>query len=90
MLLITDTTISGKGYRPRRLTPAERAALLSAIAKLDVRYFRAHPFKGTCPTAYDAQESVYSFRGFPRPGPAARTAWGTSRPCGSSSGCSEA
>ena len=23
-----------------------------------------HPFKGTCPTAYDAPESIYRFRGF--------------------------
>ena len=36
-LRIDDTTISGEGYRPRRLAPAERTALLAAIGKLDLR-----------------------------------------------------
>ena len=63
---IGDTTISGDGYTPRRLGPGERAGLLRAIAGLDAGYLRAHPFTGTCPTAYDGSESVYRFRGFPR------------------------
>jgi len=66
-LRIGDTTISGEGYRPRRLTAAERAALLAAIAKLNLRYLKAHPFKGTCPIAYDGSEAIYRFRGFGRP-----------------------
>lgn len=63
-LRITDTTISGDGYKSRRLKPAERLALLRAIRLLDPAYLRAHPFKGTCPTAYDGSESIYRFRGF--------------------------
>ena len=61
---ITDRWISGPG-RPRRLTHAERAALLRAIEALDLRYLRSHPFEGTCPTATDGPESIYRFRGFP-------------------------
>ena len=64
VLRITDTTISGDGYVSRRLTPALRTALLRAIRKLSLVYLRAHPFKGTCPTAYDGAESTYRFRGF--------------------------
>jgi hypothetical protein len=63
-LQISETTISGDGYVSRPLKPADRAALLRAIGKLDVAYLRSHPFKGTCPTAYDAQKSTYRFRGF--------------------------
>ncbi len=63
-LRITDTTISGDGYVSRRLKPAERLALLRAIRLLAPAYLRSHPFKGTCPTAYDGSESIYRFRGF--------------------------
>jgi hypothetical protein len=66
VLRIDDSTVSGEGYRPRRLRPAERAALLRSIARLDPGYLRAHPFRGTCPIAYDGTESVYRFRGFAR------------------------
>ena len=66
-LRIDDTTISGDGYASRRLKASERSALLRAIGMLDTRYFRAHPFAGTCPTAYDGSESIYRFRGFSRP-----------------------
>jgi hypothetical protein len=65
-LRIDDTTISGGGYAPRRLKASERLALVRAIGTLDAKYLRAHPFVGTCPTAYDGSESVYRFRGFPR------------------------
>jgi hypothetical protein len=61
---ISDTTISGDGRVSRPLKPAERTALLRAIGKLDIAYLRSHPFKGTCPTAYDARKSTYRFRGF--------------------------
>jgi len=64
VLRITETTISGDGYVSRRLTPASRAELLRAIKKLSLAYLRAHPFKGTCPTAYDGAESTYRFRDF--------------------------
>jgi len=63
---ITDRTISAPGYVPRRLAPAERLALLRAIRLLNMPYLRAHPFKGTCPIAYDGSESIYRFRGFAR------------------------
>jgi hypothetical protein len=66
LLRIDDRTISGEGYTSRRLRPAERTALVSAIGKLDLAYLRAHPFTGTCPIAYDGQEAIYRFRGFPR------------------------
>ena len=65
-LRIDDRTISADGYIPRRLKPRERAALLRAIVRLDLRSLSAHPFTGTCPTAYDGTESIYQFRGFPR------------------------
>jgi hypothetical protein len=64
-LRIGDTTISGDGYKPRRLEPGERLALLRAIHALDTQYLRAHPFAGTCPVAYDGSEAIYRFRGFP-------------------------
>ena len=67
MFRISDTTISGGGYPPRRLLPAKRLALLRAIRAIDPAYLRAHPFRGTCPTAYDGPESVYRFRGLERP-----------------------
>ena len=57
---ITTTTISAEGRRSRRITVAERRALLLAMAQL-------HPaslpkFTGTCPIAYDGQELHYRFR----------------------------
>jgi hypothetical protein len=64
---ITDTTISSSGYVTRRLTRRERAELLYAIAQISPAYLRAHPFRGTCPVAYDGQESIYRFRGFRKP-----------------------
>lgn len=67
VLRITDTTISGSEYKPRRLQPGERRALLRAIRALDPAYLAAHPFRGICPTAYDGAESIYRFRGFSRP-----------------------
>jgi hypothetical protein len=66
VLRITDTKISGQGYLPRRLAPSARTALLRVLTRIDLAYLRAHPFTGTCPTAYDGTESVYRFRGFPR------------------------
>src|SRR5260221_8390544 len=51
-LRIDDTTISADGYASRRLKASERVALLRAIATLNIKYLRAHPFAGTCPTAF--------------------------------------
>jgi hypothetical protein len=64
VLRITDTTVAGEGLVPRRLRPAERTALLRAIAALNVTSLR--PFRGTCSIAYDVPESVYRFRGVAR------------------------
>jgi hypothetical protein len=66
-LRIGDKTISGDNYVSRRLKPSERLALLRAIRQLDPAYLASHPFKGTCPTAYDGSEAIYRFRGFSRP-----------------------
>src|SRR5262245_37899574 len=53
VLRITDTSVAAAGYVTRRLSRRERAALLGAIDRLDLAALRKHPFKGTCPTAYD-------------------------------------
>jgi hypothetical protein len=66
-LRIGDRSITAAGYRPRHLTRRERAGLVRAIAAVDIHYLRSHPFRGTCPLAYDGQESIYLFRGFPQP-----------------------
>jgi hypothetical protein len=67
VLRISDSRVSAAGFAPRRLRPTERASLLRAIRSLDFAAIRARPFEGTCPTAYDGQESIYRFRGFARP-----------------------
>jgi hypothetical protein len=55
---VTDTRITAAGFLPRRLAPAERRSLLRAIRALDLAAVRARPFTGTCPVAYDGQESI--------------------------------
>jgi hypothetical protein len=40
------------------------AAPAPIVTVVRLAYLRAHPFKGTCPTAYDGAESTYRFRGF--------------------------
>jgi hypothetical protein len=64
---ITDTRISAAGFLPRRLAPAERRTLLRAMRALDLAAIRSRPFTGTCPVAYDGQESIYRFRGVSQP-----------------------
>src|SRR5262245_54753287 len=64
VLRISDTSVAGAGYVARPLSARERAALLQAIDRLDIAVLRKHPFRGTCPTAYDGMESLYRFRGF--------------------------
>ena len=61
---ITDSRLSGDGYRPRALSSTARRSLIRAIGDLGPAYLRSHPFGGTCPTAYDGPESIYRFRGF--------------------------
>ena len=58
---ITTTTISAEGRRPRRITVAERRALLLAMKQLEPATLPK--FTGTCPIAYDGQERHYRFRG---------------------------
>ena len=58
---ITTTTISAEGRRSRRITVAERRALLLAMAQLNPATLPK--FTGTCPIAYDGQERHYRFRG---------------------------
>jgi len=67
VLRVTDTSVMADGYVTRRLSRLERATLLRAIDRLDLAMLRRHPFKGTCPTAYDGTESIYRFRGFAYP-----------------------
>jgi len=67
VLRITDASVAAPGYVTRRLSAGDRAALLRAIDALDLAVLRKHPFDGTCPTAYDGQESIYRFRGFAYP-----------------------
>jgi hypothetical protein len=55
------STIARDGYGARRLERRERAVLLRAMRKLNVRYFRRHP--GTC--LIDGPVTSYRFRGFP-------------------------
>jgi hypothetical protein len=59
---IADTRVTGEGYLARPLRDGERRALVRAIAKLDRRTLQR--FRGTCPIAFDGQESIYRFRGF--------------------------
>ena len=66
IVTITDRWISAPGARRRVLKETERARLLSAIGQIRADYLRKHPFRGTCPTAFDGQESIYRFRGFGR------------------------
>jgi hypothetical protein len=60
---ITATTVSGKSLRPRRLTTAERKALIAATTAINPA--KLPKFKGTCPIAYDGQERIYRFSGKP-------------------------
>ena len=60
---ITTTKISGKDRKPRRLTIAERKALVAATTAINPA--KLPKFKGTCPIAYDGQERIYRFRGKP-------------------------
>ena len=55
MLRIDDTTISGEGYRPAASRRPNALRCWPRSAGSTSRYLRAHPFKGTCPIAYDGR-----------------------------------
>jgi len=44
-----------------QLNPGKVEALVDIIRQTDFEAVRARPFTGTCPTAYDGQESVFAF-----------------------------
>jgi hypothetical protein len=43
------------------LTGATLESLLTEIGKADFAALRSHPFTGTCPVAFDGQETIYTF-----------------------------
>lgn len=49
---------SGEHYQ---VSGEDLAKLKELIAKTDFAAIRTHKFSGTCPMAYDGQESVYTF-----------------------------
>ena len=63
-MTITDRWISTPGATRRALKLTERAQLLGAVRRITADYLRTHPFRGTCPTAFDGEESIFRFRGF--------------------------
>jgi hypothetical protein len=63
VVVFQDGRVRWPERKGTRLSPAQVRALRRAIAAIDMREVRAHPFTGTCPPAYDGQEAVYRFRG---------------------------
>jgi hypothetical protein len=60
----SDGAVLRGGQQPSILghaEPAQVARLQSAIATADFRALASRTFTGTCPTAYDGQETVYRF-----------------------------
>lgn len=49
------------GFREGRVDPALAAAVVAETEKADFAALKSKPFTGTCPTAYDGQEKIYSF-----------------------------
>lgn len=47
---------------PAQADPGLFARLRAAIAATDLRAMQARPFTGICPTAFDGQEAVFTFR----------------------------
>lgn len=56
---VTSTT-NGESTR-KQLTAAQLGGLQSAIHGASFAAIKARPFKGTCPTAYDGMETIYTF-----------------------------
>lgn len=63
VVVFQDGRVRGPDRRAVRLTPARLRALRGAIAAIDMRDVRDHPFTGVCPSAYDGTEAIYRFRG---------------------------
>jgi len=62
--LNSDGTVTGDAKPPNvmgRMTPGVLAQLQAAIAAADFDAIRSRPFTGTCPTAFDGQEAVFTF-----------------------------
>ena len=62
--LNSDGTVTGDAKPPNelgRMTPGVLAQLEAAIAQADFDAIRSRPFTGTCPTAFDGQEAVFTF-----------------------------
>jgi hypothetical protein len=62
--LNSDGTVTGDAKPPNvmgRMTPGVLAQLQAAIAAADFDAIRSKPFTGTCPTAFDGQEAVFTF-----------------------------
>ena len=70
VLVLQDGRVRWPERNGTRLSPTQIRALRRAIAAIDMRAVRAHPFTGVCPTAYDGTEAIYRFRG---PTPALRS-----------------
>lgn len=56
-LVVHDDMSGSRG----QLNPGKVEALVEIIRQTDFEAVRARPFTGTCPTAYDGQESVFAF-----------------------------
>jgi hypothetical protein len=62
--LNSDGTVTGDAKPPNvmgHMTPGVLAQLQAAVAQADFAALRAKPFTGTCPTAVDGQEAVFTF-----------------------------
>ena len=62
--LNSDGTVTGDTKPPNllgRMTPGVLARLQAAIGQADFDAIRSKPFTGTCPTAFDGQEAVFTF-----------------------------
>ncbi len=58
--ILADGTIQN-GKETKKLTPEQTKKLKDLIASTDFAAIKAKPFLGTCPIAYDGQETTYLF-----------------------------
>ena len=56
----SDGAVRG-GASPARVPPAAVATLRLEMARANFALIKSRPFTGQCPTAYDGQETVYTF-----------------------------
>ena len=64
MNLNSDGTVTGDAKPPNvmgQMTPGVLAQLQAAIAQTDFGVLDDKPFTGTCPTAFDGQEVIFTF-----------------------------